>query len=269
MYSIKQDSMALTNLYRAKVTKADSTTGEIKVLIPAALGPDSEVSISYWGRKATNGSWSVPNVGDLIVVGVEDANFTNVYWVQTDAVGGPQGPQGPVGPQGLVFLQSWDITTLTNQVNMVGAFSNPNYTAYRLIGSRIETDGFGGVYLRFMNGTTPDVSTSYDFQSFTVNGTGGTTPFNATAQIGVSEWYIVQKYASVLRKGSFVLDIFDPNVATNTTAIGQSIAYLSTNPMIYNQNLAYSGAFAHDGFLLFGSSSMKWSGLFTLYGYQR
>lgn len=84
MYSIKQESMALTNVYRAKVTVANSSTGEIRVLVPSALGPDSEVPISYWGRKAINNLWAVPSVGDLIVVGVEDANFTNVYWLDVE-----------------------------------------------------------------------------------------------------------------------------------------------------------------------------------------
>jgi phage baseplate assembly protein gpV len=68
-------------IHRALVTFSNSTTGEIRVKIPALLGADSEVAISYIGRKAP---WAVPTVGDQIVVTSDDANLTNVFWVQTD-----------------------------------------------------------------------------------------------------------------------------------------------------------------------------------------
>ena len=68
-------------IHRALVTFSNSTTGEIRVKIPALLGADSEVAISYIGRKAP---WAVPTVGDQIVVTSDDTNLTNVFWVQTD-----------------------------------------------------------------------------------------------------------------------------------------------------------------------------------------
>jgi hypothetical protein len=90
-------------IHRAIVTFSDNTTGEIRVKIPSILGINSEVSISYIGRKAP---WVVPSVGDQIVVTSDDANMTNVFWMQTEkATGttggiGPTGPMGPTGPVG-------------------------------------------------------------------------------------------------------------------------------------------------------------------------
>ena len=71
-------------IHRALVTYSDSTTGEIRVKIPSLLGAGSEVSISYIGRKAHTGAWSVPDVGDQIVVTSDDTNLTNVFWLRTD-----------------------------------------------------------------------------------------------------------------------------------------------------------------------------------------
>jgi phage baseplate assembly protein gpV len=72
-------------IHRALVTYSDITTGEIRVKIPALLGANSEVSISYIGRKLP---WIVPAIGDQIVVMADDENLTNVFWVQIDPVSG-------------------------------------------------------------------------------------------------------------------------------------------------------------------------------------
>jgi hypothetical protein len=71
-------------IYRALVTFSDSVTGEVRVKIPTLLGASSEVSISYIGRKAHTGTWSVPDIGDQIVVASDDTNLTNVFWLRTD-----------------------------------------------------------------------------------------------------------------------------------------------------------------------------------------
>jgi phage baseplate assembly protein gpV len=78
------------------------------VKIPALLGADSEVSISYIGRKVP---WVVPTIGDQIVVTSDDANLTNVFWLQTDQIAQPTtsttfdykvGDTGPGG--GVIFF---------------------------------------------------------------------------------------------------------------------------------------------------------------------
>jgi len=71
--------------YRAVVTYSNSTTGEIKVKIPAILGTASEVSISYIGRvKQVGNIWAVPEVNSQIVVSSDDSSLTNIFWLQTD-----------------------------------------------------------------------------------------------------------------------------------------------------------------------------------------
>lgn len=69
-------------VYRGTVIYSSSTTGEIKVRVPVLAGMDGVLPISYVGRTAYNGTWAVPPIGSQIVVTADDANLTNVFWVQ-------------------------------------------------------------------------------------------------------------------------------------------------------------------------------------------
>jgi len=69
--------------HRAVVTYSNSSSGEIRVRIPAVLG-SSEITISLIGRHPDSNGWSVPSVGDQIIVGTDDSTFTNVFWIQSD-----------------------------------------------------------------------------------------------------------------------------------------------------------------------------------------
>jgi len=71
--------------HRAIVTYANDNSGEIRVRIPAVLG-SSEITISLIGRSPDFNGWSVPEVGDQIIVGTDDNTFTNVYWIQNDGI---------------------------------------------------------------------------------------------------------------------------------------------------------------------------------------
>ena len=83
-------------VYRAIVTSSSASTGQIFVRIPSLLGIDSTIELSKIGRSAHDGVWTVPAVNAQIVVTADDYNFTNAFWVQTDAVAGPTGATGPV-----------------------------------------------------------------------------------------------------------------------------------------------------------------------------
>lgn len=69
--------------HRAIVTFSDETTGEVRVRIPAILG-SSEVTLSLFGRKYQQTGWAVPLVGEQVLVGTDDATFTNVFWLQNE-----------------------------------------------------------------------------------------------------------------------------------------------------------------------------------------
>lgn len=69
--------------HRALVTYSNESTGEIRVKIPALTGLN-EISISYFGREAVEGVWTVPAINDEVVVSFDDANLTNVFWVRID-----------------------------------------------------------------------------------------------------------------------------------------------------------------------------------------
>ena len=71
-------------VYRALVTYSSTSTGEIRVKIPALTGISSEMTISYIGRSSSNDYWAVPKIGDQIVVSADDTNLTNLFWIQTE-----------------------------------------------------------------------------------------------------------------------------------------------------------------------------------------
>lgn len=66
-------------VYRAIVSASNAATGEIKVRIPARFGPDKAILISKIGRKSVNGVWSVPQVGEQVVVTADGTDFSNVF----------------------------------------------------------------------------------------------------------------------------------------------------------------------------------------------
>lgn len=94
-------------IYRALVTYSSVNTGEIRVLIPSLSGLSSETTISFIGRSATSGIWTVPAVGTQIVVTADDHTFTNIFWVQIQPTSTPVfsykvGDTGPGG--GIIFF---------------------------------------------------------------------------------------------------------------------------------------------------------------------
>lgn len=68
-------------LYRAVVTSSASATGAVYVSMPSVLGATTSIGVSLIGRASVNGVWTVPSVGDQVVVAVEDDKFSNVYLV--------------------------------------------------------------------------------------------------------------------------------------------------------------------------------------------
>ena len=67
------------SIYRALVSYSSSSTGEIQVKIPSILGQSSSLSVSRVGRKKVGQSWPVPDVGDQVLVAIEDDRFSNIY----------------------------------------------------------------------------------------------------------------------------------------------------------------------------------------------
>lgn len=74
----------LSLVHRAIVTYSNNQTGEIRVRIPAVTGL-GEMSITYIGRSKLDSIWPVPSVNEQVIVSADDDNFTNVFWLQTDA----------------------------------------------------------------------------------------------------------------------------------------------------------------------------------------
>ena len=66
-------------VYRAVVTSSSSTTGSLYVSIPSVLGTTTSIAVSTIGRAAVSGVWTVPDVGDQVLVAVEDDKFSNVF----------------------------------------------------------------------------------------------------------------------------------------------------------------------------------------------
>lgn len=87
-------------IHRALVSYSSSTNGEVHVKIPSLLGEAAALSISKIGRSSVNGIWEVPNVGDRVLVAVEEPELTNIYLLNVSTSTGEPGPTGPQGPEG-------------------------------------------------------------------------------------------------------------------------------------------------------------------------
>jgi phage baseplate assembly protein gpV len=88
-------------MHRAIVNYSNSTTGDIHVKIPSVTGLNSVIALSKIGRKAP---WVVPDIGEQILITSDDSNFTNVFWIQTDAVPTFTYKVGDTGPGGGVIF---------------------------------------------------------------------------------------------------------------------------------------------------------------------
>ncbi len=103
--------------YRALVTYANTATGEIRVVIPSVLNATSELTISYIGRKEYNGTWSVPEVGSQIVVASDDANLSNIFWLQVN----PDPATSLTGLQNQIDTNTTNISTNTTNISALTA----------------------------------------------------------------------------------------------------------------------------------------------------
>lgn len=103
--------------YRAVVTYSNSSTGEIRVLIPSVFTDGYEASISFIGRKPYNSVWSIPTVGEQIIVIADDANLSNIFWVQVN----PDPSTSLTGVQSQIDTNTNNISALTLRVSMLEA----------------------------------------------------------------------------------------------------------------------------------------------------
>lgn len=190
-------------VYRAIVTSSSASTGQIFVRIPSLLGIDSTIELSKIGRSAHDGVWTVPAVNAQIVVTADDYNFTNAFWVQTDAVAGPTGATGPVwastftykvgdtGPGGgiIFFVDRHDeysgftyleVAPVSTQVQRTWAPSSPvNYQSVAVSGADSKALGAG-----YQN--TLDIVA----QGHTDTATSAAKYCDALTSGGKSDWYL-------------------------------------------------------------------------------
>lgn len=99
-------------VYRGTVIYSNSVTGEIKVRVPVLGGVDGALPISYVGRTAYNGVWAVPSIGSQIVVTADDANLTNLFWLQV----APDPTTSLTGIQAQIDTINSDVGTLQTTV---------------------------------------------------------------------------------------------------------------------------------------------------------
>jgi hypothetical protein len=182
-------------IHRALVTYSDNTTGEIRVKIPAVLGLNYEISLSYIGRKSP---WTVPAIGDQIVVSSDDENMTNLFWLQTDSATGTTGATGPVGATGPTGT-----TGPTGPVGATGATgpSGSWSNAQSVIPFSTATDGMGVLQSSSVGKLV------YNTGSQTVHITGDTT-FSVGQSVDFAR----------LDSGTFTVDAFSPAVVHYTPA---------------------------------------------------
>jgi hypothetical protein len=109
-------------VYRARVTYSDASTGQIKIQVPTLGGADSTIDISFIGRTAYNGVWPVPSIGSQIVVTADDANLTNVFWLQVT----PDPATSLVGLQEQIDTISSDLSYVSSNLATTTGVSASN-----------------------------------------------------------------------------------------------------------------------------------------------
>lgn len=157
------DGMAL---YRAVVASASSTTGDITVRIPAALGSKAVLPISTIGRSAVSpGVWNVPNVGDQVIVAVEDERFSNIFLV-------PISESGQL--EGLTVSGNLSVTGNVTAANLVGSGASlTNLNATNLTSGTVPVARLTGAYTGITGlGTLGSLSVTGTVTAGTFSGSG-------------------------------------------------------------------------------------------------
>jgi len=220
-------------IHRALVTFSNSATGEVRVKIPTILGIDSEVALSYIGRKAP---WVVPAVGDQIVVTSDDANLTNVFWLQTDSPTSTSSPISGVtsnvagtgisvsGSTGAVTIANTGVTSFTSSS---GLSTNTSATgAVSVTNTGVTSIAVGSAGLSRSGATGAVTLTNTGVTSLT-GGTGvslNTSTGAVTASIGQSvATTATPTFGNITASGSG-----DTSIKINSTS-GYAIQYFSIN----------------------------------------
>lgn len=250
-------------VHRALVTFSDSTTGEIRVKIPSLLGVDSEVSISYIGRKSP---WVVPAIGDQIVVTSDDVNLTNIFWVQTDNAYSVTA--GSALDTGLVFLKT---TTFANSTGLAlnNIFSD-TYTNYRFLINLTSGTLSGHLHWRMRSGGVNYASNDY-YSNWLSGATGGATG----AKIDSASWfggYFFSGAYAVATSG--YMDMHNPFVSTVPTHFSMINQNYQNNRIVSGTttvNASYDGIYFAPMYLPISTVDPygTMSGTITVYGYKK
>jgi hypothetical protein len=164
---------------------------------------------------------------------------------------------------GLVYVSSktWTSTSSAQQID--SCFTS-TYDNYHLVLS--VTTGSGSptnVYMRFVDGTTPDTGSVYGSNVTTSNGVTGLT--NTWTGI-VGQLYV--GYAADLT-GFMTIDLANPQVSGKATAInafgsgfGNSTQLVSTIYGLTTSTTQYEGIYIYPG-------GGTWAGTCTVYGYRK
>jgi hypothetical protein len=180
-----------SQIHRAKVIASDSSTGEIKAMIPSVTGLGGTVPVTMWGREihAANSKWLVPAVGDTIVVCREDEDYTNVFWINTTVP--PDPPYTFVDTPGVDGDKTTHFGTAlqveTGNTGQVRINTSTNVGGAALV---VQPWGLGGtgLYVNHSNNSTTNRA-SIMLGDATEMGTGGTSSI-------VGDWYTYDNTAS-------------------------------------------------------------------------
>jgi hypothetical protein len=159
---------------------------------------------------------------------------------------------------GLVYLQSFTLTSTTSDLNMGSAFSS-TYSNYRVVVSGLQTttQGVLGIYIGALStGTNYYSSFNYDSAGGTVS---GTIRGNGTAYMGVG-------LTEIGVSSNFSFDVCSPQLAQPTSYMGNyngRVVYAGTGAGALNDNTQYTGI----GFISPGGSMT--AGTFTIFGYRK
>jgi hypothetical protein len=164
---------------------------------------------------------------------------------------------------GLVYITSGALSSTAT--NFAGCFTS-TFNNYRVVIDGLNVSSAADIYIRFLNGTTPNATATYQWaytglridnigaDTAAVNNTKGYTGMSAT--VG----------AEILASCS--LDVYGPQQTQRTWIAGVAVGY-ETNYYSRSGMAFFNNTNSFDGFQVLTATAATFTGNVTVYGYRK
>jgi hypothetical protein len=168
---------------------------------------------------------------------------------------------------GLVYVASGALSS--TGTNFQGCFTS-TYTNYRLVFDSIQVSAAADIYFRFLSGTTPAITTNYDYAFLGLTAAGATS--NSTAAGDTYGFTGISITGGGVGSTVFAqasMDVFGPQLAQRTQVLSVSPGVYAGNFGVRTGMSAFSLTSVFDGIAIYTRSAATMGGNVTIYGYRK